>query len=219
MREVLLWGGRGLIACDTPVRTLSAPTPDATRSPLLPPGPGVPTAVTPSPPPSAPPPPLSLLATALRSSLLRYQKMGLSFDAPSRSRTITSSRARRASHPTGMSSLPTRSRCSRMASAPLVASVPSEDGASLSSRSGNTCRSRSLLAYATSATWPTTSMSMWRESADWAVRQPRPAAPAPPHSAAAATPPRPREMPSPPQMPSPASAISRQCHLPHTVYP
>ena len=145
--------------------------------------------------------------------------MGLSFGAPSRSRTITSSRARRASHPTGMSSLPTRSRCSRMASAPLVASVPSEDGASLSSRSGNTCRSRSLLAYATSATWPTTSMSMWRESADWAVRQPRPAAPAPPHSAAAATPPRPREMPSPPQMPSPASAISRQCHLPHTVCP
>jgi len=212
-------GGRGLIACDTPVRTLSAPTPDATRSPLLPPVPGVPTAVTPSPPPSAPPP-LSLLATALRSSLLRYQKMGLSFGAPSRSRTITSSRARRASHPTGMSSLPTRSRCSRMASAPLVASVPSEDGASLSSLSGNTCRSRSLLAYATSATWPTTSMSMWRESADWAVRQPRPAAPAPPHSAAAATPPRAREMPSPPRcflpprcllppVPSPASATSR----------
>ena len=197
---MLLGGGRGLIACDAPVRIVTVPTLDATRSPLLPPVPGVPTAVTPSPPPSAPP--LSLLATALRSSLLRCQKMDQSFGAPSRSRTITSSRARRASHPTGMSSLPTRSRCSRMASAPLVASVPSEDGASRSSRSGNTCRSRSLLAYATSATWPTTSMSMWSESADWEVRARARAAPGRAR-------PQAREMSSPARCHLPPDAISR----------
>ena len=104
-----------------------------------------------------------------------------------------------------MSSLPTRSRCSRMASVPLVASVPledvvslvasvpSEDVVNLSLRSGSTCRSRSLPAYATNATWPTTSMSMWSESADWEVRA-RPQA---------------REMSSPARCHLPPDAISR----------
>ena len=119
--------------------------------------------------------------------------MGLSYGARSRSRTITSSRARWVSPPTGMSSLPTRSRCSRMASVPLVASVPSEDVVNLSLRSGSTCRSRSLPAYATNATWPTTSMSMWSESADWEVRA-RPQA---------------REMSSPARCHLPPDAISR----------
>ena len=124
--------------------------------------------------------------------------MGLSYGARSRSRTITSSRARWVSPPTGMSSLPTRSRCSRMASVPLVASVPSEDVVNLSLRSGSTCRSRSLPAYATNATWPTTSMSMWSESADWEVR-----------AAPGRARPQAREMSSPARCHLPPDAISR----------